>query len=132
MRSAHVNAWYGTAPALRDVTLTRRTAPITALIGPSGCGKTTLLRSINRLNDTVPSYRLTGSISIDGQEVYDPALPVEDLRRRVGMLFQRATPLPMSIRDDVAYGVRLHKHGASRAALDAHRRGEPAQGRALG
>ncbi len=105
----NVNAWYGGAPALRDVTLTVAPRAVTALIGPSGCGKTTLLRSINRLNDTIPSYRLTGSLTVLGQEVYGKDLAVEDLRRRVGMLFQRPVPLPMSIYDDVAYGPRLHR-----------------------
>lgn len=113
-----VNAWYGAAPALRDVTLTAGGNRITALIGPSGCGKTTLLRSINRLNDTIASYRLTGSISIGGLEAYDSRTRVEDLRRKVGMLFQRAVPLPMSIRDDVAYGLRVHNLAPSRAALN--------------
>jgi len=114
----NVDAWYGGARALRDVSMTAAPHAITALIGPSGCGKTTLLRSINRLNDTVPSFRLSGSITVDDEEVYDRGLPVEDLRRRVGMLFQRPAPLPMSIRDDVAYGPRLHKLARSRGDLD--------------
>jgi phosphate transport system ATP-binding protein len=113
-----VNAWYGKAPALRSVTLTAVPNTITALIGPSGCGKTTLLRSINRLNDLIPGYRLTGRIRVSGREVLDGTMPVEDLRREVGMLFQRAVPLPMSIREDVAYGPRLHRLARSRAALD--------------
>ena len=112
-----VSAWYGTAPALRAVTLTGRAHAITALIGPSGCGKTTLLRSLNRLNDVISGYRLTGSVRVGGDEVYDRAMPVEDLRRRVGMLFQRPAPLPLSIREDVAYGPRLHRMAPSRAAL---------------
>jgi len=87
------------------------------LIGPSGCGKTTLLRSVNRLNDTVAGYRLRGSLTVHGREVYDKGVPIEDLRRRVGMLFQRPAPLPMSIRDDVAYGPRLHRLASSRGAL---------------
>ncbi len=115
----NVDAWYGGARALRSVTMTAAPRTITALIGPSGCGKTTLLRSINRLNDTVPGFRLSGSIQVDGGEVYDNNVPVEDLRRRVGMLFQRPAPLPMSIRDDVAYGPRLHKLARSRSDLDA-------------
>lgn len=115
----HVSSWYGGARALRDVTLTAAPRAITALIGPSGCGKTTLLRSINRLNDTVLGYRLNGSVTVSGEEVYDRRLAVEDLRRRVGMIFQRPAPLPMSIRDDVAYGPRLHKMARSRAALAA-------------
>jgi phosphate transport system ATP-binding protein len=114
-----IDAWYGAAPALRHVTMTARPRAVTALIGPSGCGKTTLLRSINRLNDLVPSYRLTGSLTVMGQEVYAKDLPVEDLRRRVGMLFQRPVTLPMSIYDDVAYGPRLHHMAGSRAGMDA-------------
>lgn len=114
-----VSAWYSRARALHDVTLTAAPRAITALIGPSGCGKTTLLRSINRLNDMVPGYRLDGSLTVDGEEVYDKGLAVEDLRRRVGMLFQRPAPLPLSIHDDVAYGPRLHKTTASRRELDS-------------
>lgn len=114
-----VDAWYGQARALHTVTMTAVPRAVTALIGPSGCGKTTLLRSINRLNDTIPSYRLSGSIRVAEEEVYDKNLPVEDLRRHVGMLFQRPAPLPMSIYDDVAYGPRLHKLTRSRADLSA-------------
>ena len=114
-----VSAWYTSAPALYDVSLSVPQHTVMALIGPSGCGKTTLLRSINRLNDTITGYRLTGSMKLFDDEVYGEAVPVEDLRRRVGMLFQRAVPLPMSIRDDVAYGVRLHRLASSRA--DLHR-----------
>ena len=112
-----VNAWYGGVRALRDITLTAAPRAVTALIGPSGCGKTTLLRSINRLNDTVPGYRLTGSLTVNGEEIYDKRMPVEALRRRVGMLFQRAAPLPLSIRDDVAYGVHMHGIASSRAGI---------------
>jgi len=114
-----VNAWYGRTRALSGVTLTAAPRAITALIGPSGCGKTTLLRSINRLNDTVPGYRLDGSLTVNGEEVYDKGLAVEDLRRRVGMLFQRPAPLPLSIQDDVAYGPRLHRTTGSRRELAA-------------
>ena len=114
-----VSAWYTSAPALHDVSLAVPQNTVMALIGPSGCGKTTLLRSINRLNDTITGYRLTGSMKLFDDEVYSEGVPVEDLRRRVGMLFQRAVPLPMSIRDDVAYGVRLHRLASSRA--DLHR-----------
>ena len=113
-----VHAWYGTAPALRSISLTAAPCAVTALIGPSGCGKTTLLRSINRLNDLVADYRITGSIRIGNDEILNGAMPVEDLRRSVGMLFQRAVPLPMSIKEDVAYGPRLHKLARSRSALD--------------
>ncbi len=112
-----VNAWYSRTRALSGVTLTAAPQAITALIGPSGCGKTTLLRSINRLNDTVPGYRLDGSMTVNGEEVYDKGLAVEDLRRRVGMLFQRPVPLPLSIQDDVAYGPRIHHTTGSRHEL---------------
>jgi len=111
------SSWYGQAPALRNVTLNAAPRSITALIGPSGCGKTTLLRSINRLNDMVPGYRVSGSMQVSGQEVYDRRLPVEALRRRVGMLFQRAAPLPLSIRDDVAYGLGMHGLATARGAV---------------
>jgi phosphate transport system ATP-binding protein len=117
VRISAVNAWYGSAPALVDVSLTAQARSVTALIGPSGCGKTTLLRSINRLNDLVSGYRITGSVTINGDEVYDGRIPVEAIRRRVGMIFQRAVPLPMSIYDDVAYGPRLHRLAASRKDL---------------
>jgi phosphate transport system ATP-binding protein len=113
-----VHAWFGAVPALRDVTLTAQARAVTALIGPSGCGKTTLLRSINRLNDLVRIYRLTGSVTVGGREVYGVQHSAEDLRRRVGMLFQRPVPLPMSIREDVAYGVRLHRMARSPGALN--------------
>ena len=109
---------YGALTVVDDVNLEIRDGEFLVLVGPSGCGKTTLLRSINRLNDTVPGYRLSGSMMVNGEEVYDNRLPVEDLRRRVGMLFQRPVPLPMSIRDDVAYGPRLHGLASSRAAVD--------------
>jgi phosphate transport system ATP-binding protein len=114
-----VNAWYGTTTALRNINLSAHPRSITALIGPSGCGKTTLLRSINRLNDTVPGYRISGSMRLSGEEIYDKALPVEDLRRRIGMLFQRPAPLPFTIREDVAYGPRLHRMAGSRHEIDA-------------
>ncbi len=117
IRMRDISAWYSRTRALSNVTLTAAPRAITALIGPSGCGKTTLLRSINRLNDTVPGYRLDGSMTVNGEEVYDKGLAVEDLRRRVGMLFQRPVPLPLSIQDDVAYGPRLHKTTGSRREL---------------
>ena len=80
---------------------------MTALIGPSGCGKSTLLRCLNRMNDLVDDVRVTGSILLDGEEVNDPALDVIELRRRVGMVFQRAVPFPKSIYENVAYGLRI-------------------------
>jgi phosphate transport system ATP-binding protein len=103
----NVNARYGSFLALRDVSISAPLGEITAIIGPSGCGKTTLLRSLNRINDLVPSFSLDGEVLIDDQNVYAPDVDVTSLRRRVGMLFQRPAPFPMSIYDNVAYSLRL-------------------------
>jgi phosphate transport system ATP-binding protein len=103
----NVNARYGSFLALRDVSISAPLGEITAIIGPSGCGKTTLLRSLNRINDLVPSFSLDGEVLIDDQNVYAPDVDVTSLRRRVGMLFQRPAPFPMSIYDNVAYSIRL-------------------------
>ena len=91
---------------------------MTALIGPSGCGKSTFLRCINRMNDTIPIARITGNIEIDGQDIYDPALDVVQLRARVGMVFQKPNPFPKSIYENVAYGPRIHGIAKSKADLD--------------
>jgi phosphate transport system ATP-binding protein len=103
-----LNFYYGDFQALKDVNIGIREHDITALIGPSGCGKSTFLRCINRMNDLIPNARATGSITIRGQEILDPALDVVELRKRVGMVFQRANPFPMTIFDNVAYGPRIH------------------------
>jgi phosphate transport system ATP-binding protein len=105
MRDFH--AHYGDHLAVRGVDLDIAAGEITAIIGPSGCGKSTLLRSINRMNDLVPGFRATGRITVDGQDVLGPDVDVVDMRRRVGMLFQRPNPFPSSIFENVAYGVRL-------------------------
>ena len=91
---------------------------MTALIGPSGCGKSTFLRCINRMNDTIPIARMTGRIEIDGQDIYDPALDVVQLRARVGMVFQKPNPFPKSIYENVAYGPRIHGLAKSKTDLD--------------
>ncbi len=104
--------YYGNYPALSDITMVIRDRQITALIGPSGCGKSTFLRCLNRMNDTIPGTRLKGRVSLDGQDIYAPHTDVVDLRRRVGMVFQRPNPFPQSIFDNVAFGPRvlgLHK-----------------------
>jgi phosphate transport system ATP-binding protein len=103
----NVNARYGPFLALRDVSISAPLGEITAIIGPSGCGKTTLLRSLNRINDLIPSFSLEGEVLIDDQNVYSPDVDVTSLRRRVGMLFQRPAPFPMSIYDNIAYSLRL-------------------------
>ena len=109
--------FYGAAQALRHITLDIPAGRVTALIGPSGCGKSTFLRAINRMNDLVPGTRMAGSLTFQGQEIYAPGLDVTALRRRVGMVFQKPNPFPMSIYDNVAYGPRTHGE-RRRARLD--------------
>ncbi len=103
----HVNFWYGPKQALFDVSLTVPERTVTAFIGPSGCGKSTLLRLLNRMNDLIEGARLSGQILLDGEDVYDAACDVVDLRRRVGMVFQKSNPFPKSIYENVAYGPRI-------------------------
>jgi len=103
-----VNVFYGAHHAVHDVSLLIPTGAVTAFIGPSGCGKSTLLRAINRMNDTVPGARLSGQLLLDGEDVYDAAVDVVALRRKVGMVFQKSNPFPQSIFDNVAYGPRIH------------------------
>ena len=91
---------------------------VTSFIGPSGCGKSTFLRAINRMNDTIPICRVTGTIKIDGQDIYDPALDVVQLRARVGMVFQKPNPFPKSIYENVAYGPRIHGIARNKTELD--------------
>ena len=102
------NLFYGPAQALKDINLTIESASITALIDPSGCGKSTFLRSLNRMNDLIEGVRMTGSISFEGTEIVNTPTDVSDLRRRVGMVFQKPNPFPMSIYENVAYGPRTH------------------------
>jgi phosphate transport system ATP-binding protein len=110
--------WYGAKPALKDVSMSLAKHRITAFIGPSGCGKSTLLRCLNRMNDLVDDVRISGVIRIGGTDVYDPGLDVTELRKRVGMVFQKSNPFPKSIYENVAYGPRILgvRH---RADLDA-------------
>jgi phosphate transport system ATP-binding protein len=101
--------WYGASQALTDVTVSVRSNTLTAFIGPSGCGKSTMLRSINRMNELIPNVRHAGDIRLMDRSVYQPGTDVVDLRRRVGMVFQRPTPFPKSIYDNVAYGPRMNR-----------------------
>ena len=103
----HVSLWYGATRALKDVDMTIPKQRITAYIGPSGCGKSTLLRCLNRMNDLVDGVRIEGAIRIGGTDVYDPGLDVTELRKRVGMVFQKSNPFPKSIFENVAYGPRI-------------------------
>jgi len=108
MELRKVAVYYRTFPAVVDVTMNILENRIVAIIGPSGCGKSTLLRSLNRMNDLVPGARVDGEIALDGQPLYGPNVDVVDVRRRVGMVFQRPNPFPKSIFDNVAYGPRLY------------------------
>ncbi|MCI0484890.1 MAG: phosphate ABC transporter ATP-binding protein PstB [candidate division NC10 bacterium] len=110
--------WYSEKLALKHVTVSIPRHRITAFIGPSGCGKTTLLRCLNRMNDLVDGVRITGSIRIAGTDIYDPTLDVVELRKRVGMVFQKSNPFPKTIYENVAYGPRILGIG-SRGELDA-------------
>jgi phosphate transport system ATP-binding protein len=112
-----VSVLYNTFTAVAEVNLAVYANKITAIIGPSGCGKSTLLRALNRMNDLIPSARLKGTITLDEDNIYAPNVDVVDVRRRVGMVFQRPNPFPKSIYDNVAYGPRLYG-GVTKSELD--------------
>jgi phosphate transport system ATP-binding protein len=116
--SEHINVFYGAKQALFDVNIVVPEHQVTALIGPSGCGKSTFLRCINRMNDTIDICRVEGKILIDGKNVNAPEEDVVQLRRWVGMVFQKPNPFPKSIYDNVAYGPRIHGLTDHKAALD--------------
>jgi phosphate transport system ATP-binding protein len=103
----HVNLWYGSKQALRDINMSIPKHRVTAYIGPSGCGKSTLLRCLNRMNDLIDGVRVTGQIRIGGADINDPELDVTELRKRVGMVFQKSNPFPKSVFENVAYGPRI-------------------------
>ncbi|BAP63291.1 phosphate ABC transporter ATP-binding protein PstB [Methanococcus maripaludis] len=108
MNSKDVNLWYGEKKALNDINLPIYENNITALIGPSGCGKSTFLRCLNRMNDLISGVKITGEITLDEKNIYDKDVDVVELRKRVGMVFQKPNPFPMSIYDNIAYGPRIH------------------------
>ena len=113
-------AYFGSTEVIRGVSITFRDREVTAIIGPSGCGKSTLLRCLNRMHETVPNARVTGAVSLDGQDIYARGVNAIEVRRHVGMVFQRPTPFPtMSIRDNVAAGLQiLGRHKPSRRETD--------------
>lgn len=113
-----MGAFYGPLEVLRHISLSILRNRITVFMGPSGCGKSTLLRSINRMNDDVHAFRVSGKITLDGQDIYAPEVDPILLRTRVGMVFQRPNPFPMSIYDNVAFGPRIHKLTKNKAQLD--------------
>ncbi|MDD3347040.1 phosphate ABC transporter ATP-binding protein PstB [Oscillibacter sp.] len=108
IQAKDLNLWYGTNHALHGINVDIPAHEITAFIGPSGCGKSTFLRTLNRMNDLIPSVRITGEVSYRGENIYDDGVDPTWLRRQVGMVFQKANPFPMSIYDNVAYGPRTH------------------------
>ncbi len=104
----NANLFYGDFQALKDINLSIQEKEITAFIGPSGCGKSTLLKSLNRMNDLIEGCKITGEFLLDGENIYDNGMDINSLRKRVGMVFQKPNPFPMSIYDNIAYGPRTH------------------------
>jgi len=121
IQTQRLDLWYGTFQALFDVNLGIRDGHITSLIGPSGCGKSTLLRSVNRINERLGYVRIDGTIKVHGHDIYGAGVELVQVRKQVGMVFQRPNPLPVSVRDNILYGHRLHAEGrrAARAEQDA-------------
>jgi phosphate transport system ATP-binding protein len=110
--------YYGTNHAIKDVDVDIMDKTVTAFIGPSGCGKSTFLRCLNRMNDTIPSCRVEGKITLEGENIYDPRVDPVQLRARIGMVFQKPNPFPKSIYDNVAYGPKIHGLTRNKAELD--------------
>ncbi|HVO50853.1 MAG TPA: phosphate ABC transporter ATP-binding protein PstB [Thermoanaerobaculia bacterium] len=108
MEARRLNFFYGRTQALHDISIPIREKSVTAFIGPSGCGKSTFLRCLNRMNDIIPDTRVDGDVLLDGNDIYGAGVDVVDLRRRVGMVFQKSNPFPKSIFDNVAYGLRIN------------------------
>ena len=108
MTAKDLNLWYDKTQALKNVSITIPEKSITAFIGPSGCGKSTFLKTLNRMNDLIPSVRITGEVRYNRQNIYDSSVDVNELRREIGMVFQKPNPFPMSIYDNIAYGPRTH------------------------
>ena len=119
IEATRLNFYYGAARALQDISLKISPNLVTAFIGPSGCGKSTFLRTINRMNDIIPGTRVEGQILIDGHDIYAPGTDVVQLRRRVGMVFQKSNPFPKSIFENVAYGLRINGMAGTRPELAA-------------
>jgi phosphate transport system ATP-binding protein len=114
----HVDVHYGDKHAIKDVSIDVAKNSVIAFIGPSGCGKSTFLRCLNRMNDTIPNAKVSGSITLDGADIYDRSQDIVQLRARVGMVFQKPNPFPKSIFENVAYGPKIHGLAGSRADLD--------------
>ena len=118
MSARDVSVFYGTKMAIDEVSIDIATEHVTAFIGPSGCGKSTFLRALNRMNDTIPTCKVVGTIELDGQDIYNSGMDVVQLRARVGMVFQKPNPFPKSIFENVAYGPRIHGLAESKTDMD--------------
>ena len=125
----NVNFWYGDFHALKGISMSIEERSVVAFIGPSGCGKSTFLRLFNRMNDLIPNTRLTGEIHIDGENIYGKDIQVDELRKKVGMVFQRPNPFPKSIFENVAYGLRVN--GVTDSSFIRQRVEESLKGAAL-
>ncbi len=108
IQARNLDFYYGPVRALKNVTIDCHDRQVTAIIGPSGCGKSTFIRTLNRMNDVIPGTRIEGKILLDGQDIHAPDVDVVELRRRVGMVFQKPNPFPKSIFDNIAYGLRIN------------------------
>ena len=108
IETENLNLWYGSFQALKNINMKVRKNTITALIGPSGCGKSTLLRVFNRMNDLIEGVKVTGRVKIEGKDIFDSQINLVELRKKVGMVFQRPNPFPLSVFENVAYGLRIH------------------------
>ena len=117
INAQNLELWYGENKALKDISISIPEKSITAFIGPSGCGKSTFLKTLNRMNDLIPSVQIKGTVEYAGKNIFDPSVDVNELRREVGMVFQKPNPFPMSIYDNIAYGPRTHGI-TSKAKLD--------------
>jgi phosphate transport system ATP-binding protein len=118
LHARELSAWYGRTPALKKVSVTIPANSIVGLIGPSGCGKSTFLRCLNRMNDLIRSFKLEGKITLDEKDIYAPDTDIVLIRRKVGMVFQQPNPFPMSVFDNVAFGVREHNRGVNGKKLE--------------
>jgi phosphate transport system ATP-binding protein len=120
IQAEQLNFFYGAKRALQDISIQINPNVVTAFIGPSGCGKSTFLRTLNRMNDIIPETRVEGQVLIDGRDIYGNGVDVVELRRRVGMVFQKSNPFPKSIFENVAYGLRINDMAGSKSELAGH------------
>jgi phosphate transport system ATP-binding protein len=118
LETRNLNVWYGPALALKEISIQIPTRKITAFIGPSGCGKSTLLRSFNRMNDLVETARVGGEVLYHGEDIYAPGIDPAEVRRRIGMVFQKPNPFPKSIYENVAYGLRINGFPSNKKQMD--------------